>query len=234
MSLGIRWIQRRNYMGLQLLEGPEGLSEFDFTLGPSTITGAATWALSTDTSGIAPANPVGASIVTQGITDTGTTTPDFTLDIASGQSIGSGWVTVLWLQSNQAAGAVAFDLPMTITKAEDASGAAISVLVGPDLTYLHTPPSAVQAAEAALLDNHLGPMGVSDGDSIGRRHFSEYQPAAPVGPFGLPDSPIINANLNDEELSALLRVGFLVRGRGANAFKVFLTEAGKRSAGFSL
>lgn len=234
MSLGIRWIQRRNFMGLQLLEGPEGLSEFDFTVGPSTDTPAATFALSTDTTGVAPANPLGASLITQGITDSGTTSPDITLDVASGQTIGDGWVTVVWLESDQAAGASAFDLPLTITKVEDASGAAITSLVGPDLTYQHTPPTAAQLTEAALLDGMLAPMGMADGDDLGRRHFSEYNATAPVGPFGLPDAPIVNANHNDEEISALLRVGFLVRGSGANAFKLFLTEAGKRSAGFSL
>lgn len=234
MSLGVRLIQRRNFIGLQLLEGAEGLSEFDVTVGPSVDEGARTFALSTDASGVAPVNPQ-PLIVTQGVTDDGTTSPDFTLDIAAGQSIGSGWVTVLWMEHDGALGSGSFDIPLAITKAEDASGASIlGSVVGPDLSYKHAPPSAAQAAEAPLLDDLLAPMGLSEGDDLGRRHYSEYEPSAPIGPFGRPDASIVNANLNDEEISAVIRVGFLSRGRGANAYRLFLTEAGRRSAGFSL
>lgn len=232
MALGVRFIQRRNYIGLQLLAGSEGLSEFDFTLGPSTITGACTFTESNDTSGIAPEDPV--AVITTGVTDDGTTTPDVTLDVAAGQSIGSGWVTVMWFETNQAAGAPAFDIPITITKAEGADGSAIATIVGPDLAYRHVPPTAAQAAEHALLDMHAAPMGLSAVSAKGRRHYSEYSPSAPVGPFGVADASVVNANLNSEEISSLIRVGFLSRGTGANSSRLFLTEAGKRSAGFPL
>lgn len=233
MALTIRETQKRNFIGIQILVGPEGVSELDMTIGPGS--GTIEWKISTDATGVAPANPLSGSGVTQVVTNDDTS--QMTLELAFAQPLPAGWQTVAYLETDRVPGDAAFESPKVLTKAEDAAGADILAsaldLSAVTPAFEHVPPTAAQLAEAPLLDSMLPPLGLSESDSLAKKEFGD-NPSSPQGPFGLADAPVVNANLNWEEMNRLLTVGFLTRMNGANADKHQLTEAGKRSAGFAL
>jgi len=233
MSITIREIQKRNFIGIQVLAGPEGVSELDMTIGPGS--GTIEWKISTDATGVAPANPLSGSGVTQVVTNDDTS--QMTLELAFAQPLAAGWQTVAYLETDRVPGDAAFASVKALTKAEDFAGA--DILAGAlDLSavspaFEHVPPTAAQLAEANLLDAMLGPLNLSETDSLSKKEFGD-DPSSFPGPFKLQDSPVINANINWEEMNRLLTAGFLTRANGANADKLLMTEAGKRSAGFAL
>jgi len=235
MALNIRLIQKHDAIGIQLLKGAEGLSHLELTLGDG---GAVTFRESQDAQITTKPLEVAPAIFSLA-----TETPllsagfansfDLHWDVDVGKTFPTGWTTILWVSHNQAAG-TSFAVALTVDSVLDDAGAAVATIYGPDSTYRHESPSAAQALEQSLLDNLIKPMGMSATDGLGRKHYSEYEPATPVGTFGSPMGPIVNANLNFEEYTKLVQVGFLSRGSGANSYRLFLTEAGKRSAGFAL
>lgn len=231
MALSMRFIQKRDLIGVQVLKGPEGLSHLEVTLGDG---GGITYQESQEADvATKPQESVFAMTTESPLLSAGLASPyDLHWDKVVGQSLPDGWVTILWVSHNQAAGAE-FSIPFVVDAALDDSGANIlGSLLGPDPAYEHKSPSAAQAAERALLDQYIPLMGMSASDDLGRKHMSEYVPQAPLSSFGFPEGPIINNNLNFEEYSRLASVGLLMRGKGANSDKLFLTEAGRRSAGF--
>jgi hypothetical protein len=236
MSLSLRWIQRRDLAVLQMLKGAEGVSSLELTLG--------------DGAGVQFQESQIASLGSQFETEpldgvfSLTDTPSLGAGLANqfdlafakdvGQVVPEGWVDILRVSHDQPAG-TSFAIELQVDAALDDAGANIlGVVIAPSADYRHVSPTAAQAAEAALLDALIPPMGMTASDSIGRKHMSEYEPSSPLSTFDFPQGPIVNANLNFEEYSALVRVGFLSRGIGANSYRLFLTEAGKRSAGFPL
>lgn len=236
MALGLRFIQRRDLIVLQMLKGAEGVSSLELTLGDGA-------GVQYQESQIASLGSLFTTEPLDGVFSL-TDTPSLGAGLANqfdlafakdtGQVIPDGWVDILRVSHDQAAGS-SFAIPLTVDAALDDSGANILASVfGPDSSYMHVSPTAAQAAEASLLDSMVPAMGMTSSRDIGRKHYSEYEPSAPVSPFDFPEGPIVNANLNFEEYQALIRVGFLSRGIGANSYRLFLTEAGKRSAGFPL
>ena len=243
MALSMRWRQEQNKICLDLWAGAEGLSELDVTASVANFT-TNTW----DHSEIEHVQ-VGTYLTTP--TAIGQGSGDhlnllITVDVTAGAIFPTKqWVNIVKCSvTTPVAGEIDGTVTLgTLAKAADASGTDISATttLAPTFNVKHL--TSTQASGAALLTSMAPTAGLaadtaatfaSSSDFLARRHLSDYDSTAPTGPFGGGDAPIINANLSDDDFRTLLSAGLMTRGKGANANKLKLTEAGKRTLDYAL
>ena len=219
----LRTLQRRDNLVLEVLLDSGGASSIDVDL-TSTVAGGRVMTLvahdATNAAFFTGANPGGAAVTT-----------NLTYTLIGGSNPPKGvWLRLAEISHNIAG---SFDHTLTINALLDelgADGSGTAVII----PYAHISPSAAQLAEANLLDALLPTMGLSSADALGKRHTTPYEPSSPIGSQGIADAPVINAFLNYDEISGLIRVGLLTRGSGPVVDQIIMPEAGKRMAGFPL